>query len=179
MKVLGINGSANKAGNTHMALEIVSEVLKEKNIELEILDLVEFNINPFSFSSKAMKEDDIPGIFEKVVACDGLILASPTYYSNVTSRMQMFIERIGVLSRGRLKGIIGAPIAVVRRAGANFVYAALNFFFGIHEMPIATSTYWNMVLARKPGEIKNDAEGIRTLQNLANNMADMIIKLRY
>lgn len=178
MKVIGINGSANKAGNTHMALEIVGEVLKEKNIDLEILDLVEYNINPFSFSSKAMKDDDIPGILEKVLACDGLILGSPTYYSNVTSRMMMFIERIGVMSKGRLKGKIGAPIAIARRAGATTVYAALNFFFGIHEMPIATSTYWNLIIAREPGAIKNDAEGLRTLKNLANNMAEMIIKLR-
>jgi multimeric flavodoxin WrbA len=178
MKVLGVNGSANANGNTHMALEIVSEVLKEKGIDIEIIDLVNYNIKPFSFISQEKQADDIPILLEKLLECDGLILASPVYYSNVTSRMMMFIERIGPLSAGRLKGMIGAPIAIARRAGANFAYAAINFFFGIQQMPIATSSYWNMVLARTPGEIKKDEEGIKTLQNLGRNMAEMILKLR-
>jgi len=178
MKVLGVNGSANANGNTHMALEIVGEVFKDNGIELEIVDLVNYNIKPFSFVSQEKQADDIPMLMEKLLECDGLILASPVYYSNVTSRMMMFIERIGTISGGRLKGMIGAPIAVVRRAGANFVYAALNFFFGIHQMPIATSSYWNMVLARTPGEIKKDEEGIKTLKNLGINMSEMILKLR-
>ena len=177
MKVLGINGSANVNGNTHMALEIVGEILKAEGIEIEIIDLVNHNIKPFSFNKEAM-EDDFIEINEKVQNCDGIILASPVYYSNITSRMMMFIERIGQMSGRSLKGKIGASIAIARRAGTNFAYASMNFFFGIHQMPIATSTYWNMSLARTPGEIKEDAEGIKTLENLGRNIAKMIKKLR-
>ena len=175
MKVLGINGSANSNGNTHMALEIVGEVLKAEGIDFEIIDLVNHNIKPFSFSKM---EDDFTEINKKVENCDGLILASPVYYSNITSRMMMFIERIGPMSKGSLEGKIGASIAIARRAGTNFAYASMNFFFGIHQMPIATSTYWNMVLARTPGEINKDVEGIKTLENLGKNIAKMILKLR-
>ncbi|MHA1730261.1 MAG: flavodoxin family protein [Promethearchaeota archaeon] len=176
-KVLGINGSANANGNTHIAIEIVRDALKQHDIDLEIIDLVNYNINPFSFSKQAM-EDDFVEIFKKVKNCDGLILASPVYYSNITSRMMMFIERIGSMSKGSLEGKIGASIAIARRAGTNFAYASMNFFFGIHQMPIATSTYWNMSLAKTPGQIKEDAEGIKTLENLGNNIAKMILKLR-
>ena len=129
MKVLGINGSANANGNTHMALEIVGKILKAEGIDLEIIDLVNHDIKPCSFSRQAM-EDDFIEIYKKVENCDGLILASPVYYSNITSRMMMFIERIGPMSRGSLEGKIGASIAIARRAGTNFAYASMNFFFG-------------------------------------------------
>ena len=67
MKVLGVNGSANANGNTHMALEIVSEVMKEKGIDVEIIDLVNYNIKPFSFASQEKQADDIPMLFEKLL----------------------------------------------------------------------------------------------------------------
>lgn len=176
MKVLAINGSANANGNTHMALEIVADHLKKENIEVEIVDLVKKNIQPFSFDGK--NNDDLPALFETLKTCQGLILASPVYYSNVTSRMQMFIERMGVISEGDvLKGKVGASIAICRRQGANFAYAAMNYFFGIKQMPIATSSYWNILIGKKPGDIKKDEEGMQILQNLAKNMANMIKKL--
>ncbi len=169
MNVLAVNGSARNNGNTHMALEIVAEELKQEGIEVEIIDLVDLKLHPFSFGGTP--EDDVPMLREKLLDSDGLILGSPTYYSNVTSRTQMFIERMGGLD---LKGKIGAAVGVARRAGANFVYAAINYFFGIHQMPIATSTYWNNIIAQKPGEIQNDEEGIKTLKNLGKNMAVLL-----
>ncbi len=169
MKVLAVNGSANKNGNTHMALEIVAEELKQEGIEVEIIDLVDLKIYPFTFGGTP--EDDVPMLRDKLLTADGLIIGSPTYYSNVSSRTQMFIERMGGLN---LKGKIGASVAVARRAGACFVYSAINYFFGIHEMPIASSSYWNLIIARKPGEIKNDEEGIKTMKNLGKNMAALL-----
>ncbi|MHA1341140.1 MAG: flavodoxin family protein [Promethearchaeota archaeon] len=177
MKVLAINGSARADGNTHAALEYVAKYLEEENIGVEIIDLVNLNINPFSFEKEKMN-DDIPMIFEKLKKANGLILASPVYYSNVTSRMQMFIERIGSLAgKNTLKGKVGASIAICRRQGANFAYAAMNYFFGIKEMPIATSSYWNDIIAKDKGEFQKDKEGLQILENLAKNMAYMIKKL--
>lgn len=169
MKVLAVNGSARNNGNTHMALEIVAEELKKEGIEVEIIDLVDLRLHPFSFGGTP--EDDVPMLREKLLAADGLVLGSPTYYSNVSSRTQMFIERMGGLD---LKGKIGAAVAVARRAGACFVYSAIHYFFGIHQMPIATSSYWNLIIAQKPGEIKNDKEGIKTMKNLGKNMAELL-----
>ena len=169
MKVLAVNGSARNNGNTHMALEIVAEELKNEGIEVEIIDLVDVKLHPFSFGGTP--EDDVPMLREKLLGADGLVIGSPTYYSNVTSRTQMFIERMGGLD---LKGKIGAAVAVARRAGVCSVYSAIHYFFGIHQMPIATSSYWNNVIARKPGEIKNDDEGIKTMKNLGKNMAELV-----
>jgi multimeric flavodoxin WrbA len=169
MKVLAVNGSARNNGNTHMALEIVAEELKKEGILAEIIDLVDLKLHPHTFGGTP--DDDIPMLRKKLLEADGLIIGSPTYYSNVSSRTQMFIERMGGLD---LKGKIGAAVAVARRAGANFVYAAINYFFGIHEMPISSSTYWNVIIAQKPGEIKKDEEGIKTLKNLGKNMAYLL-----
>ena len=93
----------------------------------------------------------------------------------------MFIERTGILARANdnpLKGKVGAPVAVVRRQGANVVYAALNYYFGIAEMPIATSSYWNMLMGKDIGDIEKDEEGLATIDTLAQNLATMIKKLR-
>lgn len=178
MRVIAINGSARDNGNTRKALEIVAKELISNNIEVEIIDLVNKKISPFSFEERE-EEDELPELADQVKAADGLIIGSPTYYSNVTSRMQMFIEGIGSLcSREDLKGKIGASVAVARRQGANVVYSAMNYFFGIHEMPIATSSYWNLIIAKNPGDIEKDLEGIHTLQTLGKNFSNMLLKLR-
>jgi len=99
----------------------------------------------------------------------------------VTASVKALIERCGQVARANdsfLRHKIGAPVVAVRRAGSNFTYAAINFFFGIMEMPIATSSYWNMTLARDPGEIENDAEGIKTFENLGKNIAWLMKKTR-
>lgn len=193
MKVIAINGSTRAKGNTHLALEKVKESLVRRSkdhgvdVEYEIIDLAKMKLNPcracYNCKEKeeCIQDDDINEIFKKMLAADGIILGSPTYFSNVSSRMQMLIERTGIMSRANgnlLKGKIGTAVAIARRQGANVVYAALNYFFGISEMPIASSSYWNICLGKQAGDIENDTEGMEILETLGNNMADMLCKLR-
>jgi multimeric flavodoxin WrbA len=187
MKVIGINGSARSNGNTHLALNKMAEAFKKYNIEMEIINLAEKKLNPClacgkcSGQMKCIQNDDINGIFDKLLTADGIVLGSPVYFSNISSRMAMFIERTGYIARSNkqpLKGKIGAGIAAARRQGGSIVYSVLNFYFGIAEMPIATSSYWNTVIGREPGAIEGDTEGIQTIQTLAENMAGMLKKLR-
>lgn len=187
MKVLAINGSARPKANTFQTLSLLKEELEKEQIEVDIVNLATKKLNPCKACGwcagkmKCIQDDDINEIFQQIKGADGIILASPTYYSNVSSRMQMFIERTGTMSNsnGNIhKGKVGASVAIARRAGENFVYAALNFYFGILQMPIATSSYWNVLLGRNPGEAMKDEEGVRTMKNLAANMANMLKKLR-
>ncbi|NMC08365.1 MAG: flavodoxin family protein [Candidatus Lokiarchaeota archaeon] len=188
MKVIMINGSARGAkGNTQILLETVGKALKAKQIDVEIITLAGMRLNSCNGcgscagKNKCIQDDDINAIFQKMVDADGIVLGSPTYFGNVTSRMQILIERTGYIARGNnnpFRGKVGAPVAVARRAGTTFVYAALNYFFGIAEMPIATSSYWNMAIGRAPGDVSKDEEGIKTMETLGKNMADMILKLR-
>jgi len=188
MKVIAINGSARGSkGNTQILLNTVGKVLQDNDIEFEIITLADKNLNPCkgclgcAGKNACVQDDDINEIYQELITADGIILGSPTYFGNVTSRMQMFIERIGYISRmneNPLKGKIGTPVTVARRAGTTFVYAALNYFFGIMEMPIATSSYWNMAIGRLPGEVEQDEEGMKTMETLGTNMAEMLKKLR-
>ncbi|MHA1846678.1 MAG: flavodoxin family protein [Promethearchaeota archaeon] len=188
MKVIAINGSARGAkGNTRQSLDKLASYLENEGIEVEIIDLSEKKLNPCNAcnackgKNKCIQDDDVNEIYSKLVNADGIVLASPTYFSNVTSRMQMLIERTGTMARGNgntLKNKVGAAIAVARRAGINFVYAALNYYFGIAQMPIATSTYWNNVIAGPPGQAENDNEGMETIKHLGETLANMLKKLR-
>ncbi len=188
MKVVAFNGSARGAkGNTQILLEAVGKGLKDKKIDFEIITLADKKLNPCkgcgacAGKKKCVQDDDINTIYQKMVDADGIILGSPTYFGNVTSRMQMLIERTGYIARGNnnpFKGKVGAPVAVARRAGTTFVYAAMNYFFGIAEMPICTSSYWNMAIGREPGSVLKDDEGMQIMATLGKNMADLLLKLR-
>lgn len=188
MKVLGVNGSGRGArGNTQIALQTLKEAFGAAGVEMEILVLAEKRLSPCTACyackqrKRCVQEDDINALYEKVLGTDGLVLASPVYFSNVASRMAMFIERIGFIARSgenALAGKIGASVAVCRRAGANTTFAAMNYFFTIAQMPVASSSYWNVLHGAQPGEVANDREGMETLRTLAANMATMLKKLR-
>ncbi|MEX2680131.1 MAG: flavodoxin family protein [Candidatus Sigynarchaeota archaeon] len=187
MKVIMINASARgKQGNTQILLETVAQRLNERNIDTEIITLADKKLHPCKAcggcagKKRCVQDDDVNAIYQKMVEADGIILGSPVYFGNVASRMQMLIERTGYIARGNenpFKGKLGAPVVVARRAGTTFVYAALNYFFGIAEMPIVTSSYWNMAIGREPGSVTKDDEGIKTMNTLGKNMADLLSKL--
>lgn len=117
----------------------------------------------------------------KSYEADGIILGSPTYVSNVSTEVKAYIDRCNYVNRANdgliLKGKVGTPVTIAARSGATFVYSAINFFFGISEMIISTSDYWNNAFGSEPGNIMNDKYGINSLRKQGQNMADLIIKL--
>ena len=189
LKVIALNGSPRKEGNTKQSLEIVANVLRNHDIEVEIVQLGGNLLHGCQACGGCDKnknrkcvfgDDGLNDILQKVFEADGILIGSPTYYSNVTTEVKAFIDRCGFVARangGLLKHKVGAPVVAVRRSGANFVYAAINFFFGISQMPIATSSYWNMTLSLMPGDVQKDEEGKATFENLGENMAWMLRKL--
>ncbi len=115
-----------------------------------------------------------------MVEADGILIGSPVYYGNVSTETKALIDRCGMLAGANgaaLKRKVGAPVIAVRRAGSNFTYAAINYFFGISQMIIPTSRYWNMTLALNEGDYEKDAEGIETFRVLGENMAWLLKKL--
>lgn len=187
MKVLGINGSARKDGNTALIMKIVFEELEKEGIETEMLQLAKDIIEPckacFSCRGKGnciFKKDNFYDYFEKMKSADGIILASPVYSADVTANMKAFLERAGVIvsaNPGLLKHKAGASIAAVRRAGGIQTVDTMNHFLLNKEVIIAGSTYWNMVYGKDVGDIYKDEEGIRNMHNLGQNMAWLLKKL--
>lgn len=189
MKVIAFNGSPRKDGNTAQAISIVFEELQREGIETEMIQLggrrlsgcrACFKCGENKDNRCVIKDDEMNDFIQKMIEADGIIIGSPTYFSNVTTEVKALIDRAGFVSKangGTLKGKVGAPVVSVRRAGSNFVYSAINFFFGISEMIIPGSSYWNMTLSRNPGDILNDAEGIDTFKTLGRNMAWLLGKI--
>jgi multimeric flavodoxin WrbA len=120
------------------------------------------------------------GILEKFAAADGILVGSPVYFGSATPQIMALLDRVGYVARRHpqlLRRKVGAVIVVARRAGQNFTFAQLNYFFLISEMIVPGSTYWNIAFGREKGEVQNDAEGLETVRNLALNMAWLMKKL--
>ena len=191
MKVVAFNGSPRQNGNTAQSLQIVLAELAKEGIETEMIQLGGRKVFGCLACGKCREmqnnrcvrqDDEMNSFIQKMQDADGILIGSPTYFSNVSTEVKALIDRCGFVSKanggGLLRGKIGAPVVAVRRAGSTFVYSAINFFFGIAEMPIATSSYWNMTLALEPGDVQKDEEGIQTFQTLGKNMAKLLKQTR-
>jgi multimeric flavodoxin WrbA len=189
MKVVAFNGSPRKEGNTAQSLKIVLEELEKEGIETEQLQLGgqkvfgclacgKCRINK---NNRCARTDDEMNVFiEKMIEADGIIIGSPTYFSNMTSEVKALIDRSGYVTRttGALKGKVGAAVVVARRAGSNVTFSGINLFFSISEMIIPGSSYWNMTLSREPGDVQKDQEGTATFRTLGKNMAWLMKKIK-
>jgi len=120
------------------------------------------------------------GILERFAAADGVLVGSPVYFGSATPQTMALLDRVGYVARRHrdlLRRKVGAAIVVARRAGQNFTFAQLNYFFLISEMIVPGSTYWNVAFGREKGEVNSDTEGVETVKNLAMNMAWLMKKL--
>jgi len=185
-KVIGIVGSPRQVGNTRFLVNEALETLKKEGIDVEIILLAEKRIAPCEACNACAElmncqiEDDFQEIFEKMKAADGIIVGSPVYFGSATPQIMALLDRagfVGIKTRA-FEHKAGAAIAVARRAGANFTFAQLNYFFFINGMIVPGSSYWNVGYALGPEEVKEDGEAIRTVQNMARNMAWLIKKIK-
>jgi multimeric flavodoxin WrbA len=189
MKVMAFNGSARKDGNTAILIGYVLKELEKEGIETELVQLAGTRIHGCiacmqCFENKdqrcAVKDDVANECIGKMVAADGIILGSPTYFANVSTEMKALIDRAGMVSMANnymLARKVGAAVVAVRRAGAIHVFNSLNHFFFIGQMIVPGSSYWNLGIGRQKGEVEKDEEGLRTMGNLGRNMAWLLKKL--
>jgi multimeric flavodoxin WrbA len=166
----------------------VFKVLKKEGIKTELIQLGGSNIKPCRACFKCFKNknircvqnDKLNSFIEKMIGAEGIIIGSPTYFSNVSPEVKSLIDRAGLVSRANehlFKRKVGAAVIAARRAGATHVYSSINFFFGISHMIIPGASYWNLGFGLKPGDILKDKEGISTFKDLGKNMAWLLKKL--
>jgi multimeric flavodoxin WrbA len=187
MKVVLFNGSPRKKGNTYHCLNIVMDELKAEGIECDYVWIGRERLQGCTACYQCIDNDDqrctITGdnmneYIEKMLQSDGIIIGSPTYYSNLSTSTKALIERAGYATGRHLKYKIGAAVVAVRRAGANHVFSSINYFFLIKQMFVVGSSYWNLGIGRNPGEVMEDEEGINTFKNLGKNFAYLLKKLK-
>ncbi|MEM3017963.1 MAG: flavodoxin family protein, partial [Candidatus Bathyarchaeia archaeon] len=120
-------------------------------------------------------------VFNKMIEADGLILASPVYFGSATPQIKALIDRAGYLSVARnrvFENKVGTPMVVARRAGHNFTFAQLLFFFLHQGMIVPGSTYWSIAFGREKGEVREDEEGLLTARNLGKKMVWLITRIK-
>lgn len=189
MKVLAISGSARKDGNTAMLVGHVLKELEAEGIETEMVQLAGRAIHGCfacyrCFERKdrrcAAADDGVNELIDKMLAADGLILASPTYFADISAELKALIDRAGLVAKANsdmFRRKVGAAVVAVRRGGEIHAFDSINHFFLISQMIVPGSSYWNMGFGLDKGDVARDAEGLRTMATLGQNMAWVMKKI--
>mgnify|MGYP000970158490 CR=1 FL=1 len=180
MKVLLVNSSPHEKGCVFTALDHLAQRLNTHGIETEIFS---FGHTPVSGciacgacrkTGKCFKNDLVNEFAAKCETADGFVFGTPVYYAHPSGRILSFLDRAFYSGSGAFRFKPGAAVAVARRGGTTASFDCLNKYFGISQMPVIGSTYWNNVHGAAPGEAAFDAEGLQTMRNLARNLAWML-----
>ena len=177
--VLVLNGSPNAKGCTARALDEVIRTLHEEGIET---DLMQVGSNAHGCTACGYCEEHEGCVFrdkvneaaEKLAKADGLLIGSPVYYSSPNGALLGFLDRLFYSSRCSKRMKVGAAVVSCRRGGSTASFDALNKYFTIKGMPVASSTYWNQVHGYTAEDVEKDLEGLQTMRNLGRNMAFLI-----
>ena len=178
MKVLLLNGSTRKDGCTYLALSEVAKALNEQGVETEIVQLGGGPVrdcvgcNGCAGKGQCVFGDDMVNeLIAKAKEVDGFVFGSPVYYAHPSGQILSLLDRVFYAG---VEGFLHKPAAVVvtaRRAGTTASLDVLNKYLLNAEMPIVSSTYWNMVFGPAPELVEQDKEGLQTMRNLGRNMA--------
>lgn len=190
MKVVAFNGSSRKDGNTAIMLRRVLNELEQAGIETELVQLAGRRLSGCTACLKCaetkdgrcsgVKDDGLNECIAKMIAADGILIGSPTYFANCTATTQALMERAGYATRkagNPLARKVGAGVVAVRRAGAIHALDSINHWFLINEMIVVGSSYWNVAVGRDVGEVEGDAEGMTTMTTLGRHMTWVLQRL--
>lgn len=180
MKVLLINGSPKRDGNTAIALNEIEKTLNANGIETETIQVGGKDIRGCvacgfcNTHAKCAFIDVVNETAEKFEKADGLVVASPVYFASANGTLISFLDRLFYSTRFDKTMKVGASVAVCRRGGASATFDGLNKYFTISGMPVVSSQYWNSVHGRDKGEAEKDGEGLQCMRTLAKNAAFLI-----
>lgn len=189
MQVVAFNGSARKDGNTAILVRQVLSVLEKEGIRTELLQLAGERIQGCNACGLCMKEqnrrcavedDSVNDCIARMDEAEGILLASPTYFADVSPAMKALMDRAGFVAMangGMFRRKVGAAVVAVRRGGAIHAFDTMNHFFFIGEMVVPGSNYWNVGIGLDRGDVNKDEEGLRTMRVLGQNMAWVMKRL--
>ena len=185
MKAIAIVGSPRKNGNTEMLARHTLKAISEEGLDTELVSLAGLNILPCNAcmvcrdEEKCPLDDDLFPLYTKIKEAEAIILASPVYFGSATAQLKAFMDRAGYIAirRRALAGKVGGPLVVARRAGQNFTFAQIMYWFHIQGFFMPGSTYWNIAFGREKGQVQEDNEGLTTAWNFGKNIALLVKKL--
>lgn len=181
MKVLLVNGSPRTKGCTYTALTEVAKALEADGIETEIFQV---GAKPVRDCIACMKcrelkkcvfDDDVANaLIERAKTADGFVFGSPVYYAHPSGILLSVLDRAFYAGGYAFAGKPGASVVSARRGGTAASFDVINKYFGITQMPVVSSSYWNMVYGKTPDEVRQDEEGLQTMRNIGHNMAYLL-----
>ncbi len=183
LKVLLINGSARRKGNTFTLLSEIAGQLNKNSIDSEIVNIGSLPVHGCiacgrchaEHLGKCVFDDDVCNkLLDKMAECDGIIVGSPVYYGQPAGQVLAVLQRMCYSGGAKLQGKPAAAVTVCRRGGATAAFQTLQMPFQMLNMPIVTSQYWNIGYGTAEGEASQDEEGLQTMRTLADNMAYML-----
>ena len=173
-----VNGSPHEKGCTYTALCEAKKVFEENGVEAEIYWIGNKPISGCIGCGTCRKtgkccfgNDTVNDFVEAAKSADGFIFGSPVHYASAGGAITSFMDRAFYSNGAYLRGKPAAAVASCRRGGASATFDQMNKYFTINCMPIVSSNYWNQIHGNTPEETLQDAEGIQTVQILANNMS--------
>ena len=177
MKALLICGSPNQAGCTYTALSEIEKTLTKNGVESEIYQIGKKAISGCLACKACYKtgrcaiNDSVNEIADRIDEFDAIIIGSHVYYASANGTLTAFLDRLFYSAGRKMSGKVGACVVSCRRGGATAAYDQLNKYFGISNMVVATSQYWNQIHGNTAEEALQDAEGLQTMRSLGENVA--------
>lgn len=185
MKVLLLNGSPKKEGNTFIALSEVANALENSGVSTKIISIGNKAVQGCIACGKCrelghcvFKDELYQTIREELKEADGFVVGSPVYYAGPNGSLCALLDRLFYSASSLLQYKPAASVAVCRRGGASATFDRLNKYFTITNMPVVSSQYWNSVHGLIPGEATQDAEGLQVMRTLGRNMAWLLKNLK-
>lgn len=185
MKVLLINGSPRKNGNTFAALSQVAGALNAEGVETEIVHIGTAPVQGCTACMRCktlgrcvFKDDLYNNLREKVETADAYVIGSPVYYAGPNGALCAILDRLFFSSKEHFAYKPAAAVVACRRGGASATFDRLNKYFTINNMPVVSSQYWNSVHGMFAGEAELDGEGMQTMRTLGRNMVRMLSALK-
>lgn len=176
LKVLMLNGSPRKGGNTEIALKEMETVFAQNRVEVETVPVGNKDIrgciacNRCGELGRCVFEDEVNVLAKKFEEADGLVVASPVYYASANGTLVSCLDRLFYSTSFDKTMKVGASVACARRGGCSSTFDELNKYFTISGMPVVSSQYWNSIHGLVPGDAQRDGEGLQTMRVLARNM---------
>lgn len=189
MNAVLLCGSPRKNGNTELLLTRCKSKLENASIKTTLVHCADTVVKPCiacgvcrkrADMTCAITDDDFAKVFKLICDADVIVCGSPVYFGSATPNIMAILDRVGYVSRsngGLLSRKIGGPVVVARRAGQNFTYAQLMYWYTINDMIVPGSTYWNVAFGREAGEVENDQEGLSTIDRFSDNLVWLAGKL--
>ncbi len=182
MKVIAINGSPRKSGNTYTSIKRICDILEKEGIETEIIQVGDKAFGGCRACGACAKlgkcafgdKDGLNEIGAKMSDADGIIIGSPVYYADINGTLKSFLDRVFYTYGQNFRFKPGAAVVALRRGGAIHAYHSINNYFGITEMIQVPSIYWNDVHGRAEGECEQDIEAMQMMDALGQNMAYLL-----